>query len=269
MSIVHLIGCTSFDRVVSGRLACEKGCTNRRVICVGGVQRVGAVQFFKIHLLGCAITAIAICFGSFERHVGRLKMCRNVKRHYFTVTNLWSWQRWIFLKPGPTATATSSRCVGQPLTKICQILRNILWFLDWVWISFLGWTMPKWAENWFPSLILQTALDQYESVAEWWRQVAVSWATWVRFLPDAKTLLPHRHFVWHCAHQCSGTRTFKLLHSVWLFSSSLDFYHWRSRADRVLTLNMNIQPPLFGSTWGRASPAKGQDSGVTQPGRLV
>ena len=37
----------------------------------------------------------------------------------------------------------------------------------------------------------------------------------------------------------------------------LGFRQWRSRADRVLTLNMNIWLPLFWSTWSRA---RGQDS---------
>ena len=37
----------------------------------------------------------------------------------------------------------------------------------------------------------------------------------------------------------------------------LGFRQWRSRTDRVLTLNMNIRLPLFWSTW---SPARGQDS---------
>ena len=37
----------------------------------------------------------------------------------------------------------------------------------------------------------------------------------------------------------------------------LGFRQWRSRTDRVLTLNMNIRLPLFWSTW---SPARGPDS---------
>ena len=37
----------------------------------------------------------------------------------------------------------------------------------------------------------------------------------------------------------------------------LGFRQWRSRADRVLTLNMNIRPPLF---WSTGSRARGPDS---------
>ena len=37
----------------------------------------------------------------------------------------------------------------------------------------------------------------------------------------------------------------------------LGFRQWRSRADKVLTLDMNIRLPLFWSTW---SPAQGPDS---------
>ena len=39
----------------------------------------------------------------------------------------------------------------------------------------------------------------------------------------------------------------------------LGFRQWRSRADRVLTLNMNIRLPLFWSTWSRA---RGPDSAI-------
>ena len=40
----------------------------------------------------------------------------------------------------------------------------------------------------------------------------------------------------------------------------LGFRQWRSRADRVLTLNMNIRLTLFWCTWSRTSPARGPDS---------
>ena len=50
------------------------------------------------------------------------------------------------LKYRAAPTATSSRRNGQQLDKVCQNWRNIPWFLDWVWTSILGLTIPKWAE---------------------------------------------------------------------------------------------------------------------------
>ena len=50
---------------------------------------------------------------------------------------------------GPTATTTSSKRIGPSLTKICRNWRIIPWYLDWVWISFLGLTTANWWENWF------------------------------------------------------------------------------------------------------------------------
>ena len=49
-----------------------------------------------------------------------------------------------------------------------------------------------------------------------------------------------------------------LLYCCALYNSFfLGFHRWRSRADRVLTLKMNIRLPLFWSTWSRA---RGPDS---------
>ena len=45
-----------------------------------------------------------------------------------------------------------------------------------------------------------------------------------------------------------------------IFFLFFGFSQWRSRAGKVLTLNMNIQLPLFWSTW---SPARGQDSATS------
>ena len=69
-------------------------------------------------------------------------------------------------------------------------------------------------------------------------------------------LLLRGHFVWHKARQCTDTRTFytAALSIIFFF---LGFRQWRSRADRVLTLSMNIRLPLFWSTW---SPARSPHS---------
>ena len=55
------------------------------------------------------------------------------------------------------------------------------------------------------------------------------------------------HFAWHWARQCTDTRAFFIAALSIIF-----FFQWLSRADRVLTLNMNIWLPLFWSTWSRA-----------------
>ena len=65
------------------------------------------------------------------------------------------------------------------------------------------------------------------------------------------------HSAWHWARQCTDTRAFILLHSLQFFF--LGFRQWRARADRVVTLNMNIQLPLFWSTWNWA---RDQDSAI-------
>ena len=68
------------------------------------------------------------------------------------------------------------------------------------------------------------------------------------------------HFAWHWARQCTDTRAFYIaVLSVISFSSTwiLSVANWQFRADRVLTLNMNILFPLFWSTWSRA---RGPDS---------
>ena len=45
----------------------------------------------------------------------------------------------------------------------------------------------------------------------------------------------------------------------------LGFRQWRSSADRVLTLNMNIRLPLFWSTWSRArGPDRGPDTATCE-----
>ena len=69
---------------------------------------------------------------------------------------------------------------------------------------------------------------------------------------ELKLSLPLGHFSWHWAYQCTDTRAFILLRSLFL-----GFHQWQSRADRVLTLNMSIRLPLFWSDWSRA---QGPDS---------
>ena len=56
-----------------------------------------------------------------------------------------------------------------------------------------------------------------------------------------------RHFAWHWARQWIDTCAFILLCSLYFFF--LGFLQWRSRAERVLTLNMNIRLLLFWSIW--------------------
>ena len=89
----------------------------------------------------------------------------------------------------------------------------------------------------------------------------MSLATWNRFALGAELLCNLRHFAWwHWARQC-GTDTplqvSSLYSSLSCCSGSLynflllGFRQWPSRADRDLTLNMNIRRPLF-RTWSRA-----------------
>ena len=119
------------SRVVSSLLARQTGRINRRVVEVGEFQKATK-----------PITDF-VCQGAtwVERQLGRVNNTSNLLK--FELTRFHRDQPLIatqtnFLKFGPTATTTSSRRIGQPLTKICRNWRNIPWFLDWVWISFLG-----------------------------------------------------------------------------------------------------------------------------------
>ena len=80
-----------------------------------------------------------------------------------------------------------------------------------------------------------------------------SLAKWVQFPQGAEPLFLC-HFAWHLAHQCTYMRAFILLQSLYFLL--LRFRQRKSRADRVLTLNMNILLLLFWSIW---SWAIGQD----------
>ena len=73
----------------------------------------------------------------------------NVNKYVFSVTSRWSLRKRKKLKSGSIATATSLRSIGPQLTKICRKWRNIQWFMDWVWTSFLGLTTRNLSENWF------------------------------------------------------------------------------------------------------------------------
>ena len=78
----------------------------------------------------------------------------------------------------------------------------------------------------------------------------MSWATWVRFLMIAERSAAPRPF-------CVALSPSVHWHARFLYCCALynffflGFRQWRSRADRVLTLNMSIQLPLFWSTWSR------------------
>ena len=79
--------------------------------------------------------------------------------------------------------------------------------------------------------------------------VKASWnesVTWVWFHQGATSLTLLGHFAWHWASQCTDTRALILLHYLNCFF--LGFCQWRSSADRVLTLDLNIWLPLFWST---------------------
>ena len=64
-------------------------------------------------------------------------------------------------------------------------------------------------------------------------------------------LLHRGQFVWHWASQCTDTRAFYIV-ALSIIIFFLGFRQWRFRADRALTLNMNIWLPLFWSSWNQA-----------------
>ena len=68
------------------------------------------------------------------------------------------------------------------------------------------------------------------------------------------SLQPLSHCVCHWASQWTDTRAVIYCWASYNFplSSLVDFSQWRSRAENVFTLNLNIQSPLFLSTWSRA-----------------
>ena len=90
----------------------------------------------------------------------------------------------------------------------------------------------------------------HEPMAQSFKQVAMSLATWDRFPHGAETLSASRPFF---VALSPDTRAFILLRSLYFF------FVWQSRADRALTLNMNIQLPLR-LFWSTCSRALGPDS---------
>ena len=78
----------------------------------------------------------------------------------------------------------------------------------------------------------------------------------VRFLNNLK-ILPIDHFA--TAPVACVLRALILLRARYFSHLEFQVRQWRSRADRVLTLNMNIQLSLFWSIWS-LSRASGPDS---------
>ena len=89
-------------------------------------------------------------------------------------------------------------------------------------------------------------------MAQWLWRLSVSRATLVRFQHGAETLcspLPFSSL--RCTEPVSAlTQALLYWFALYIFLQVLLWFHqWRSRADRVLTLNTNIRLPLFWSTW--------------------
>ena len=97
--------------------------------------------------------------------------------------------------------------------------------------------------------------EWYEPIAHWLRQLARSKTTWVQFQQDAETLCSPSAILHGTEPVSALTRVLLYCGLSYLFN--LGFCQWQSRADRVLTLNMNIQFPLF---WSTSSLARGQVS---------
>ena len=93
--------------------------------------------------------------------------------------------------------------------------------------------------------------NRYEPMAQWLaigRLIAESLATWVQILKSAKTKPsagPQPFFV---ALSPSVHCQLRFLCCCTLYNFFLGFRQWRSRADRVVNLNMTIRPPLFWRT---------------------
>ena len=73
------------------------------------------------------------------------------------------------------------------------------------------------------------SIDQYELMAQWLRQVALSWETWVRFQQSAETLCNPSAIL--CSTEPVSALTLEILYCCSLCFFPLRFYQWRSRTD--------------------------------------
>ena len=92
-------------------------------------------------------------------------------------------------------------------------------------------------------------VNNNEPMAQWWRSIAVSQATWVQFKQGAETMCSLLA-VLHCTEPVSG-----LTHVLYLAALSwnllLQSSEWQACADNSLSLSINIWPPHFWLTWSR------------------
>ena len=107
----------------------------------------------------------------------------------------------------------------------------------------------SWAQLSNMNLLCYTAWQCSVSHVQW---VTMRRATWVQFLHSAESF-------YHSLPFCVALSPSVDWHERFLYCCALydfvflEFCLWRSRADRVLTFNMNIQLPLFWRTWRRAT----------------
>ena len=107
----------------------------------------------------------------------------------------------------------------------------------------------SWAQLSSMNLLWYTAWQCSVSRIQW---VAMRHATWVRFLHSAESF-------YHSLPFCVALSPSVDWHERFLYCCTLynfvflEFCQWRSPSDRVLTFNVNIQLPLFGRTWRRAT----------------
>ena len=92
-------------------------------------------------------------------------------------------------------------------------------------------------------------MAQRQGKSQWVRPTQTSWL-W--FPPVAESLCSPLAIVCVTEPVSGLTRALLYIAGLAIIFLSLDFSQWRSRAENVLTLNLNIQSPLFLSTWSRA-----------------
>ena len=139
------------------------------------------------------------------------------------------------------------------------VLRAWPWYSTWAirdrqFCTPKSWCRLRNTSSSMTTKITFSSINWHLPMAEWLGWFVSCRATWVRFLPASETfcrLRPlcvalSRSVHWHVRFwNCCALYKFFFL----------GFRQRRSRADRVLTLNMNIRLSLFWSTWSR-----GQDS---------